>query len=213
LRIERGPGPAAQESPPRQPANSLLRAPAVLAGLAGFLFTVGLALSYHVPCGSEYYSGSLCYQPRYKNWAPQDLSSEPVSASLALTQEIVPACNGMTELGVWVNSNGADPAATTTLTLRSITQEQDLVQQTFRNSSIGEGAWLMLSFPPQWSSLGDLYLLKLTGSATDGIRLGYSAKADYLEGKLLENDSAQAEDLLFQYGCIAGLQRLAGIGR
>ena len=82
-----------------------------LAALA--LFAAGLILSYHVPCGSEYYRWSLCNQPQYKNWAPESVSSPPISSTMTLTQEIVPACDGMTELRVWVNSNGGENGGTT----------------------------------------------------------------------------------------------------
>ena len=51
-------------------------------------------------------TSSLCYQPQYKNWAPESVSSPPISSSFTLTQEIVPACDRMTELRVWVNSEG-----------------------------------------------------------------------------------------------------------
>lgn len=201
------------QSPTREFPRVLGNAAPILASCALLLYTIGLILSYHVPCGSEYYRWSLCYQPQYKNWAPESVSSPPISSSLTLTQEIVPACSGMTELSVWVNSNGVDPAGTTTLTLRAPTQERDLIRDTFGNADIVERGWLTVAFPPEWNSQDQLYLLKLSGSSSDGIQVGYSEKPEYLRGKLLENDTALGQDILFQYGCIAGPQRLAGIGR
>jgi uncharacterized membrane protein len=185
----------------------------ILAVCALLLYTAGLILSYHVPCGSEYYRWSLCYQPRYKNWAPETVSSPPISSSLNLTQEIVPACNGMTELSVWVNSNGVDPAGTTELTLRAPTQEKDVVRETLKNIDVAENGWLTVTFPPEWNSGDQLYMLKLSGSTSGGIRLGYSGKPEYLDGRLFENGTPVGQDILFEYGCVAGLQRLAGIGR
>jgi uncharacterized membrane protein len=187
--------------------------PAISAGLASFallLFTGGLILAYHVPCGSQYYEWGLCYQPQYKNWAPESVSSPPISSSLTLTQEIVPACNHMTDLRVWVNSRGADPQATTTVLLRAPTQEKDVLRQTFRNADVSVGSWLTMRFPSEGGSSGQLYILTLTGSASDdGLRLGYSEKPEYLDGRLMENDTALGQDILFQYGCVAGLQQLA----
>jgi hypothetical protein len=176
------------------------------------LYMLGLGLSYHVPCGSEYYQLGLCYQPEYKNWAPESLSSAPVSPALTLKQEIVPACNGMTELSVWVNSNGTDPTALTNLTLRSPAEGTDLVQQTFKNANVPREGWLAINFSPQWQSQGQLYVLKLTGSSAGGIQAGYSERSEYLKGKLYENDTPVSQDLLFQYGCIAGLQKWLGAG-
>jgi hypothetical protein len=204
------PGRKGVSGPPRVHPSAL---PAVLALAALSLYTLGLILSYHVPCGSEYYRWSLCYRPQYKNWAPESVSSPPISSSLNLTQEIVPACSGMSELRIWINSNGTDPNATTTLLFRAPTQEKDLVRKTYRNPVLPEGAWLTVDFPPEWSSGQQLYLLGLTGSAPDGIRVAYSEKPEYLEGKLFSNDVAQSQDILFQVGCIQGLQAWAGVGR
>ena len=183
--------------------------PASLAAIALVLFMAGLILSYHVSCGSEYYTWGLCYQPNYKNWAPEASSSPPVSPSLTLTQEIVPACNSMTELSVWVNSNGTDPAGTTTLTFRASSQQQDLAHLTLPNARIPRDSWLTVRFSPQWASSGQLYLLTLSGSSAGGIRVGYGGKSEYAAGKLLENSTPSTQDILFQYGCVAGLQRLA----
>jgi uncharacterized membrane protein len=188
-------------------------APVVLASAALLLFTAGLVLSYHVSCGSEYYRWSLCYQPAYKNWAPGSLSSAPISPAFSLTQEIVPACDGMTELSVWVNSNGTDSAGTTTLAVRAPTEQKDVVQQTLTNAAVPRDGWLTVRFAPEWQSNNQLYLVTLKGSAAGGIQVGYSDKSEYLKGKLLENQTPVAQDILFQYGCVAGLQRLAGVGR
>jgi uncharacterized membrane protein len=187
--------------------RALTSAAAGLTLAALVLFTAGLLLSYHVPCGSEYYRWSLCNQPQYKNWAPESVSSPPISSTMTLTQEIVPACDGMTELRVWVNSNGGDDGGTTTLLLRAPSREAALDEATYQNRVIVERGWLMLTFPPEWDSDGQLYLLKLSGSTSDGIRVGYSEKPEYMRGRLLENDLPLGQDLLFQYGCVAGLQK------
>jgi hypothetical protein len=127
---------------------------------------------------------------------------------MILTQEIVAKCSNMTEVRVWVNSNGADPAGTTTLSLRAPTEEKDVVTRTFSNASISPDGWLTADFPTEPSSLNQLYLLKLRGSSPDGVRVGYSEKAEYLDGKLFENDTPASQDILFQYGCVAGLREL-----
>jgi hypothetical protein len=177
------------------------------------LYMGGLLLSYHVSCGSQYYRLDLCYQPEYKNWAPETASSPIISPTLTLTQEIVPACDGMTELRVWVNRSGTDPTGTTTLTLRAPNQQKDLVEQTFTNAEISRDGWLTVRFSPEWQSDNQLYLLKLAGSSPNGNRIGYSGKAEYLDGKLFENETPVAEDVLFQYGCIAGLRSLQVNGK
>jgi len=78
---------------------------------------------------------------------------------------------------------------------------------TYQNSAIVERGWLTVTFPPEWDSAGELYLLTLSGSRADGIRVGYSEKPEYLSGRLWENAIPLGQDVLFQYGCVAGLQR------
>ena len=117
--------------------------------------------------------------------------------------------SALTELSAWVNSNGTDPAGTTTLTFRAPSEQQDLAQLTLPNARIPKDAWLTVRFSPEWASNGQLYLLTLSGSSPGGIQVGYGGKSEYTAGKLLENSTPSTQDILFQYGCIAGLQRLA----
>ena len=177
------------------------------------LYVGGLILSYQVTCGSQFYRLGLCYQPQYKNWAPQASSSPPISPTLTLKQEIVPACNGMTEMRVWVNSNGNDPSATTTLNLRAPTEQKDVVNHTFTNSEITKDGWLTVNFNPEWQSDNQLYILTLQGTSVSGIQVGYSLKSEYHTGKLFENTSAMGQDMIFQYGCLTGLQKLMQNGK
>jgi hypothetical protein len=102
-------------------AISAPRAPAIaavtnLACLGTFL--VGSGLSIYVPCGTRYYRTGLCYQPVYKDWAPDSNYSEPLAAEDELTQEIVPECEGMTELRIWLDASSANPFGSTAVLLR-----------------------------------------------------------------------------------------------
>jgi len=188
--------------------------PATLATAALLLYVAGLILSYQVTCGSQFYRMGLCYQPQYKNWAPEASSSPAISPVMTLKQEIVPACNGMTEMRVWVNSKGTDPEATTTLNLRAPTEEKDVVNTTFINSDIAKDGWLTVNFNPEWQSANQLYILSLQGSSAEpaplsgGIQVAYSLKSEYHTGKLFENTTAMGQDMIFQYGCLTGLQKL-----
>jgi hypothetical protein len=127
---------------------------------------------------------------------------------MTLSQEIVPSCDGMTQVLVWVNSNGSDPTGTTQLTLRSTKQNINLAQQTFVNANITKDNWLVVAFSPDWQSRNKLYLLTINGSSPNGIKVGYSLRPEYSLGKLYENNVASSQDMLFQYGCTAGLQKL-----
>ncbi len=179
--------------------------PVALVGAGVAMYTAGMYLSYHVTCGSQYYQPGLCYQPNYKNWAPDELNSEPISQGLSLTQEIVSECGGMTELRVLMDATGADPEGSTELVLRDFGRDSVISSAVVRNQDLPVGGWFVLDFPPVRESLGRLYLLEVHHvSGGTGPRLAYSVRPEYLEGKLLENDQPVLNDLLFQAGCVAG---------
>jgi hypothetical protein len=178
-----------------------------LLGLAGLLlYIAGMYLSYYVTCGSQYYRTDLCYQPVYKNWAPDDLYSPPISGQLTLQQEIVPECNGMSELRVWADARDADPNASTRFILTDVQKKQDLVHVDIPNSEFPSGAWYHLNFEPDWGSNGKFYLLTIAATEQDttGPQIAYSLRQEYPSGKLFENNEAIQRDLIFQTGCTAG---------
>lgn len=184
--------------------------PSLLGGTALLLYVAGMYLSYHIPCGSQYYRADLCYQPIYKNWAPDELYSPPVSDQLTIQQEIVPECNGMTELRVWVNARDADPNAFTRFILKDVQRDREAMQFSVSNSDLPSGAWFPLDFEPDWSSNGKLYLLTIRadGAGRNGPRIAYSLRQEYPSGKLYENGEPLNRDAIFQTGCIAGWNKI-----
>ena len=87
------------------------------------------------------------------------------------------------------------------------------MNRTFTNSTIAKVGWLTVNFKPEWQSNGQLYILMLRGSSADGIQVAFSLKPEYFAGKLFENDNAIRQDMIFQYGCLAGLQKLFQTGK
>jgi uncharacterized membrane protein len=193
------------------PALQRIHAPAwsivLLAGAGLVFYTAGMYLSYYVPCGSQFYRSGLCYQPNYKNWAPDEVYSAPLSYQLTLRQEIVPECDGMTVVQVWVNAAGADPNGQTAFTLRDASQGRDAANLLIPNSELPSGDWFPLNFPADWVSNGKLYLLTMQGDPF-GARIAYSLRQEYPAGKLYENDEPINRDVIFQTGCIAGWEKL-----
>jgi hypothetical protein len=174
------------------------------------LYLAGMYLSYHVLCGSQFYRTDLCYQPNYKNWAPDELYSPPVTAQLTLAQEIVLECDGAAELRVWVNAGEANPDATTEFILKDINQDNVLTTANISNSALPHGGWYAMTFLPDWESNGKFYLLTIRTAAQNslGPRLAYSLRNEYPAGKLFENDQPLEKDLIFQTGCVAGLNKI-----
>jgi len=192
------------------PFQKWIRVPAffvmILGGLSLFLYIAGMYLSYHVPCGSQYYQPGLCYQPNYKNWAPDELYSPPVSKQLTISQEIVPECNGVTELRIWVRAAEADPNGLTEFILKDMDLDREVINVSVMNSELPDGNWFTLNFPPDWESDGKFYFLTIQGDDQSalGPRVAYSLKPEFPAGKLFENDQEIKKDLIFQTGCIAG---------
>jgi len=194
----------------QKPIRIPVALPIIFGGLSLALYMGGMYLSYHVPCGSQYYKLGLCYQPNYKNWAPDALYSPPINDQMKLSQEIIPECNGVSEVRVWVNAAEADPNGTTKFSLKDVYQEQTLTSVDVQNSALPQSEWYTLKFQPDWESKGKFYLLTILGNSQNdsGPRFAYSLKPEYLAGKLFENDQPLEKDLIFQTGCVAGLEKL-----
>jgi len=190
------------------PSFKRIHVPALFPSLLGvtglLLYIGGMYLSYHVLCGSQYYRTDLCYQPNYKNWAPDDLYSPPLSDQLTLQQEIVLECNGMTGLRIWVNAEGADPNVSTHFVFKDVQSNLDVFQTDVPNSELPDGAWYSFDFEPDWESSGKFYILTISSQSNNGPQIAYSLRQEYPAGKLYENDKAIQKDIIFQAGCIAG---------
>ena len=180
--------------------------PVILAVLGLTLYCTGMYLSYYVPCGSQYYQPGLCYQPKYKNWAPDEVYSPPITDQFTLTQELVSECNGMTELRIWLDAEGAEPNGRTQFFLKDMDFDREVLNESVANSTLPVKNWFILNFEPDWDSDGKFYLLTISSDDQNvpGPRVAYSLRQEYRAGKLFENDQRIDKDILFQVGCIAG---------
>lgn len=172
-------------------------------------YSGGLILTYHVDCGSAYYKFGVCYQPFYKNFSPLLRSSPPVSSNVTLVQEFVPVCDGLTEVRVRVNSPGNAPHGALEFTLVDVESGSTLTQTTVQNAELPADAWYSIHIPPDWESQGKRFALTVSGtSPTDtGPLLAYSVRPEYPFGTLLENGMPLEDDVIFQYGCLLGLEK------
>jgi hypothetical protein len=192
-----------------------LRAPSRASWWAmGFLVTslaafgAGILLSYHVICGTAYYQPGLCYLPSYKNWAPNERFSMPISRSESLLQEVVAECDGLSQVRVWVDSSGLPADGKTVFVFRDPTTDKDLEEVTVANADLPSGGWVSLGFGPEWRSRDRLYLLRISpglDSEPVGTRIALTLRQEYPEVKLTENRVPVDADVVFQYGCAAGL--------
>lgn len=179
--------------------------------LSNLFFVGGIYLSYHVICGTSYYTSGYCYQPQYKNWAPNSVFSPTISNKVSLTQEFVPVCDGLTQLRFWADSTHADPAGATEFIVRNTETGETLFEFPIKNDEIPKTGWQILNFSPDWNSSGKLYTLVIQNPGapdSNGPVFSYTILAEYEAGRLYENETLLHQDLFFQYGCLAGLEKL-----
>ncbi len=183
--------------------------PFLLSGLSLTLYVAGMYLSYHVICGSQYYTGGLCRQPNYKNWAPNELYSAPISKNLSLKQEAIAECDGMTEFRVWVDASASDPNASTEFLLVDANNGTSVADVIVSNAELPAKSWYTLTFSPRLDSSGTKYLLNIHSESEDGKgpRIAYSLQQEYPEGSLYENNDDINRDVIFQMGCAAGWKK------
>jgi len=183
----------------------------VLSASSLFTYGAGLLLSYHVVCGTAYFQPGLCYQPEYKNWDPNARYSAPVSQTLSLTQEIVAECNGLREIRIWVDSTDASASGATEFSLYERDSLDPLVTGTVPNARLPQGGWYALQLGTEWQSSGKLYRLEIQAGPPftgPGPRIALSLRPEYEPGQLYQNLSQLDTDLIFKYGCVAGLEKL-----
>ena len=180
--------------------------PLAVSGLSLAIYLGGMYLSYHVTCGSQYYVGGLCYQPNYKNWAPNELYSAPISRALSLKQEVVAECDQMTQFRVWLDASAADPQGATEFSLVEAATGREVASSTVSNADLPTKTWFTLTFRPQAGSLAKMYLFSIRTGRGDGRgpRIAYSLQQEYIEGNLYENSDDINRDVIFQTACVAG---------
>ena len=192
--------------------RSLLSKVTIGITLAVLVFSsAGIYLAFYVRCGTAYFHSGLCYQPVYKNWAPDTKYFQPISSTNNLIQWIIPKCNGMSSVRVWIDSAGSDPNGNTQFIIND--EEKDIVQVDLvkSNSDLPSNDWLTLTFPEDWKSGGKWYTLSIQNPQPEpgqGIRVASSIRAEYIDAPLFENELKVENDMIFQYGCISGWKAL-----
>jgi hypothetical protein len=172
---------------------------------------VGLLLSFYVPCGATFYQTGLCYRPLFKDFPTEVEHSPLVSDGILLTQEVQVACNGLTEVRVMVIPSAPGDQGITHFILQNAVTEQMLTQTPVKNDQITSEDWYSVRFEPDWDSAGKQYFLKILGvnSPPDqGLRFLYTTQSEFNLGELYQDGQLLEKDIVLQYGCATGLQKL-----
>jgi uncharacterized membrane protein len=177
---------------------------------------LGIILSFYVLCGTTFYQTGLCYQPLYRDFTSETHLSQPISNEISLTQEIQVACNGLTELRVLLTPSITQDKGITRFILQDPLGNHTFMDISLTNEEISAETWYPLTFTPDWHSEGKQYVLKVLSTNTpagQGLKLLYSSQPESNLGNLYENRQPRQEDIVLQYGCLTGLQKIWQTGK
>jgi hypothetical protein len=170
--------------------------------LALCFYLFGIYLSYYIVCGNSIYGSGLCYQPQYKNWAPNAQFTQPVTQGVMLQLNFTSVCTPIQSVRVWSESPTQTGNGETTIILRNDTTGA-VLEERVENQKATDHGWLEVAFPPINNAIGQEFIIEITSDVTQpaaGLSFGVTTRREYLSG-LVINDVHQANDLIFQYGC------------
>lgn len=166
-------------------------------------YLLGIYLSYYVVCGNSIYSSSLCYQPQYKNWAPNDNSTQPLVQGVLLEQTFTAICSPLESVRVWSAPSPQELIGETVITIKDGGTGAVLAEDRVNNQTAPNHGWLEMTFPPVENAVGKDYAIEITSNITNpdaGLSFGETARREYLNGLHIDGNPT-GNDLIFQYGC------------
>jgi uncharacterized membrane protein len=170
--------------------------------LALCVYLFGIYLSYYVVCGNSIYGSGLCYQPQYKNWAPNAQFTQPVTQGVTLQQTFTGVCTPIQLVRVWSESPSQTGNSETTIILKNVSSGA-VLEKRVENQNATDHGWLEVAFPAIDNAIGQDFMIEITSGVTQpvtGLSFGVTTRREYLSG-LVINDVPKAYDLIFQYGC------------
>ena len=172
---------------------------------------LGILFSFHIPCGSTFYQTGLCYRPLFKDFPSEVRPSEPVSNGMSLTQEIRVVCDGLAEVRLLVTPSTTGDQGLTRFLLKDASGTGTLLDTTSSNDQIRGETWHALRFTPNWGSAGKQYILEISGinsSPGQGLQVLFTPQPEFNLGNSYENGQLSEQDIVLQYGCVTGLQKI-----
>jgi len=167
------------------------------------IYILGAYLSYYIVCGTSLYSPGLCYQPQYKNWAPNAYSTQPVVQDVVVKQTFQAECTPLRSLRVWSSPVSSEPSGETLITLKDAESGLVLMKDQVNNQTASNHAWLEMTFPQVDKAVGRKFIIEITSDLSNHVNslsFGVTARREYLYGMEINNIPDKV-DLIFQYGC------------
>jgi len=172
--------------------------------LVTILFSTAVVLRYSTACGLSSMSGTECFRPTYRNWAPNSVYTDSIIAGTTITQTIQVDCKNLNSLRLWVDWTEGQGTRGTSFVVRDLNSGDIITEQTISNKNFPQKDWLTLIFPIVPDSSGREYTITITSSdatPVDASRFSLSYRQEYLAGELSINGQPMDTDLIFQYGC------------
>ncbi len=176
----------------------------VLTTIVPLLFSAAVVLRYNVTCGLSYLTGQECFQPAYRNWAPNTTYSDPVVPGVEINQSILVECNNFEQLKLWVDRLGQNADGSTIIKIRDVYSGLVITDQKIKNELFPQMDWLTITFPRVTNSSGKVFEIFVTSddaTVENAAKFSLSYRQEYLDGDLSIKGLPVDTDLIFQYGC------------
>lgn len=175
-----------------------------LVSIIMIMFSTAVILRYTTACGLSIMTGSECYRPNYRNWAPNTAYTDPIVQGITVRQSILVDCNNFNSLQIWSDRGEGISDGATTITVVDMALGDVVTGQVIPNLNFSKQNWTTIFFPQVPDSTGKRYMVLITSPVTqneNAVKLSLSYRQEYLDGDLLINEQPVDTDLIFQFGC------------
>ena len=179
-----------------------------LVSIIMIMFSTAVVLRYTTACGLSYMTGTECYKPSYRNWAPNTVYTDPIVQGIKVRQSILVECNNFNSLQIWSDRGEDISDGATTITVVDMSLGEVVTGQVVPNLIFSKQDWTTIFFPQVPDSAGKRYMVLITSPVTkneNAVKLSLSYRQEHLDGDLLINEQPVDSDLIFQYGCCVKL--------
>lgn len=186
-----------------KPSAQLAKVTPLFVATSLLTYVVGIFFSFHTLCGIHHYTGGLCYQPQYRNWAPELHQTSPLTAGTYMRQSFQIACAPLRSIRVWTVLG--DRASGHTLLEVQDSVGKTVASSSVENASIVQQGWWEVEFPPIQAAISENYAILLSSDLNDpvgALSFGVTSRQEYKSGQFVINGVPAGYDLIFQYGCL-----------
>ncbi len=173
---------------------------ALFVTISGF-YTFGLFTTYYSDCGYEYFVGSNCRMPKYKNLEIADAPVVSLYQENSINQSFINTCREIENVQIYVKSTNSKNGMIQVSLINKDNSEL-LTSHLFDIENLNNQSFLTLPYSGLVDK-GSEYVIDLKATDLDkstGVDLGIRPENVY-EGSLMIDDQLSDGDLIFFYTC------------